>query len=159
MRILRSRHQSTRRALLGFTLIEVMIAVAVVAIATAFAVPNYSEYRRRAWRTDAQLVLLQATAYMERRYAECNSFTKVNPTTDPPCTEDLADLPTALKRSPADSGTTKRYTITLTRTGSQAYSLSAAPVITDTACGTLSIDSTGQRGETGSQTFDYCWRR
>jgi prepilin-type N-terminal cleavage/methylation domain-containing protein len=36
MRILRSRHQSTRRALLGFTLIEVMIAVAVGVV----AVPN-----------------------------------------------------------------------------------------------------------------------
>lgn len=159
MRTVRFRHRGTRAATMGFTLIEVMIAVAVVAIATAIAVPNYNEFRQRAWRTDAQLVLLQAAAYMERRYAECNSFAKVNPTTDPPCTQDLSDLPSELKRSPADGGTTKRYDITLTLTGTQFYTLRATPVIADAACGTFTINSAGQRDRTGAQPFDTCWRR
>lgn len=141
----------------GFTLIEVMITVAVVAIATAIAMPSYSEYRRRADRSDAQLVLLQAATWLERRYAECNSYTLRNAATDPPCTTAMGDLPAELQQAPASG--TARYTVTLELTGTQFWTLRATPVTTDAACGTLTLNSVGQRARSGSQPFEYCWRR
>ena len=50
----------------GFTLIEVMIVVAIVGILTAIALPSYSEYIRRGHRAEARAGLLQAAQWMER---------------------------------------------------------------------------------------------
>ncbi len=56
---MRNKHQ-------GFTLIEVMIVVAIVGILTAVALPSYNEYIRRGHRADARAGLLQAAQWMER---------------------------------------------------------------------------------------------
>lgn len=50
----------------GFTLIEVMIVVAIVGILSAIAIPSYSEYIRRGHRADARAGLLQAQQWLER---------------------------------------------------------------------------------------------
>jgi type IV pilus assembly protein PilE len=50
----------------GLTLIELMIAVAVVALLTAIAVPNYQEYLRRAERNNAKAALIRVAQFMER---------------------------------------------------------------------------------------------
>ena len=57
---LHARHSS------GFTLIEVMIVVAIVAILSAIALPSYTEYIRRSHRADARAGLLQAQQWLER---------------------------------------------------------------------------------------------
>ncbi|MDP2016252.1 type IV pilin protein [Hydrogenophaga sp.] len=50
----------------GFTLIELMIAVAVVALLAAVALPSYNEYVMRSHRANARAALLQAAQWMER---------------------------------------------------------------------------------------------
>lgn len=50
----------------GFTLIELMIVVAVVGILTAIALPSYNEYIRRGHRADGRTTLLQTAQWMER---------------------------------------------------------------------------------------------
>ena len=50
----------------GFTLIELMIVVAIVGILSAIAYPSYAEYIRRGHRADARAGLLQAQQWMER---------------------------------------------------------------------------------------------
>ena len=52
----------------GFTLIELMIAVAVVGILAAIAYPSYQEHVRKARRADAQTALLELAQFMERHY-------------------------------------------------------------------------------------------
>ncbi|MFQ3789943.1 type IV pilin protein [Halomonas sp. A29] len=67
------RHDASRRQH-GFTLIELMIAVAVIAILASIAVPSYRGYVERATRTDAQSGLMEAAGQLERCYTVNNSY-------------------------------------------------------------------------------------
>jgi len=59
----------------GFTLIELMIAVAIVAILSAIAIPQYSEYVTRSRITEASMTLSDQRLKMERFYQDNRSFT------------------------------------------------------------------------------------
>jgi len=59
---------SARRPVQGFTLIELMITVAVIALLATIALPSYRGYVVRANRTDAQQTLLRAAQALERYY-------------------------------------------------------------------------------------------
>ena len=144
----------------GITLIELLIAVTVVGILTAIAVPSYSEYTRRAARSDAQLTLQAAATWLERRYAECNSYIRINAATNPPCTTVLAKthLPAELTVSPSGGGT-PRYRVDIYALTAQSYTLRARPVKDDPNCQTLQLLSTGLRSASGPAGADGCWRR
>ncbi len=58
----------------GFTLIELMIALAIMAILTAIAIPSYQNYVRQANRQAAEQLLLQNTQYLERWYSENGTY-------------------------------------------------------------------------------------
>ena len=58
----------------GFTLIELMITVAVVAILAAVAFPSYQDSLRKSRRADGKNALTQAVANMERYYTERNTY-------------------------------------------------------------------------------------
>lgn len=134
----------------GFTLIELMIVVAVVGILSAIAYPSYTEYVRRGHRADARAGLLQAQLWMER----AATATGVYPTT----------LPDTLTWS-ADAS--KRYTIGFANGNSSgAFTLTAAPKSpgpqASDKCGTYTLTNTGLRGAAGKQQGDSgydadCW--
>lgn len=74
----------------GFTLIEVMVTVAIVAILGAIAVPSYSEYVMRAKITDAISALSDMSVKMERYFQDNRIYNGV----PPPCTAGtVAPLP------------------------------------------------------------------
>jgi len=140
-------HSSTRRQQ-GFTLIELMIVVAVVAILSAIAYPSYAEYVRRGHRADARAGLLQAAQWLER----AATATGVYPTA----------LPTALTWS---GDATKRYTIGLKAGNTNAaFTLiatrkSPGPQASD-KCGDFTLSNTGVRGAdnaTESNVLANCW--
>ncbi len=138
----------------GFTLIEVMITVAIVGILTAIALPSYSEYIRRVHRADARTGLMQAAQWLERA-ATANG---VYPTS----------LPNALQwmdgNGVPDPG--KRYNISLASSSNAAFTLQAIPKNpgpqASDKCGTYTLSNTGVRGANGKTSdqagYDAnCW--
>ncbi len=147
----------------GFTLIELMITVAVVAILAAIAYPSYQDSVRKSRRADAKSVLLQATQWMERFYTENNRYDQNRAGT-------AVALPAGLTQAPIEGGT-KYYNISLSPncTGAasvtaNAFTLWACPITTtdqnNDKCKTLTLTHTGVKGVAGgaSLTVDECWR-
>lgn len=139
----------------GFTLIEAMIVVAVIAILAAIALPSYQEYVRRANRAEARSGLLQAAHWLERVATASGRYLREDEVAD--------SFPAAMTTVP--SGT---YTIQLVPDDEgRTYVLSATPQRAQVAdkCGTVTLTQNGTRsvtiaGNTGSQTLiDECWGR
>lgn len=130
----------------GFTLIEVVVAMVIIAILTAIAIPNYTDYIRRSNRSDARGQLLQAGLWMERFRTENGTYVG-------------AALPAPLLQSPPTG--TSRYTIAVGGLTATTYVLTATPVGTmaGDVCGNLVLNNLGQRTRTGAAPLELCWDR
>lgn len=135
----------------GFTLIELMIVVAVVGILAAVAYPSYQESIARSRRADAKTVLMENAQFTERFFTQHNSYlgSGANPTL--PVTE-----------SPKD-GATKYYDISFSGTNADTqFTLQAVPkgAMASDPCGTFTLTQAGEKDVSGaSRTKDECWRR
>ena len=150
----------------GFTLIELMVTVAIVAVLAAIALPSYATYIARARRADARGQLVQATQFMQRFFAANDSFSN-----DRAGNNVIDQIPASLKQSPADSAKLYDLAIPLGSaplTNPMSFTLQMVPVATGTmaqdACGTFTLTSTGVRGVVvggvpGNGTLrDTCWK-
>lgn len=117
----------------GFTLIEVMIVVAVIGLLAAIAYPSYQDSVRKTRRSDAKAVLSELAQFMERTYTENNSFKPGgnNPT-----------LPYV--ESPID-GSQKYYDIAISASTTSSFTLQATPKGPQAGDGVLTLSSTGAR--------------
>jgi type IV pilus assembly protein PilE len=141
MSILNSR-QIMRQYIKGFTLIELMIAVVVIGILAAIAIPNYQQYILRANRADAKAILMETAQYMERYYTTNNTYVG-------------ATVLSAVSPKGA-SATSKKYDITFSA-GPDATSFTLQAATTGSqdndTCGDLTISNTGAQ----TPTTAGCW--
>lgn len=151
------------RQLAGFTLIEVMIVVAIVAILSAIALPSYQESVRKSKRADSRTQLLEASQHMQRFYSQNDRYDQANDTAGT-----AVVLPATLTTVPRGAAAgTEDYTIrfqagTLT---ARSFTLEAVPraggTMASDKCGTLRINNVGRRtvsGATAGMTAATCWR-
>ena len=124
----------------GFTLIELMIVVAVVAIIAAIAFPSYQNQVQKTRRADAHTALLGAAQTLERCFTRYNSY----------ASEQCPDV--------TGQSTDGFYTITtptLTATAFIRQANAVSPQDRDVeSCRTMTIDHRGQRAPVNG---DRCW--
>ncbi|MBT4519203.1 MAG: type IV pilin protein [Halieaceae bacterium] len=146
-----------RRNAGGFTLIELMIVVTIVAIAMTLAVPAYQEHIRKAKRTVGRGELLTVLARQEQFFVNNKQYstllTNLGYSASP-----YAISSNGSKVAVDDSN--RSYLITLTNASPTGYTLNAVPQLaqaTDRRCGTLTITSTGIRSQSGMASASECW--
>ena len=129
----------------GFTLIEAMVAVALVAILSSLALPSYREHVAKGRRLNAQATLYSAAQFMERFYTENHRY-------DRDTSGRAVTLPDALRQT-ADGS----YALSVSTTGRDSYSVQANPRAAQTGdrCGAFTLTHTGA---IAAAQLD-CWRR
>lgn len=132
------------KKLKGFTLMELMVAVAIVGILAAISYPSYTEYVARSNRTEGQRELLRIANLMEQHFLDNRTYTS-----------DLTKL--GLNESTYITEPNKYYSIDAKNVSSSGYTLTATAqgnqATLDSNCLTLSINQTGKK----SAASDECW--
>lgn len=128
----------------GFTLIELMVTVAIIAIIAAVAYPAFTKSAQKGRRADAKAALTQYSQALERCYTQYGVYTSSS-----------CSVITQLKGSGYQSGK-GYYTVTAPSATSTTYSLKAAPNASgpqgsDSSCAPMTLDNQGNEGPSG------CW--
>jgi len=128
----------------GFTMIEVMITVAITAALTTIAYSNYRSYLINARRSAASACLLERAQFMERYYTRHLSY--LNAPSPASCDPDVARFYTI---SFSDPPVAKQYQLQAAPQGTQ---------LEDRECATLILNAQGVRGSSGyAEDVTACW--
>jgi type IV pilus assembly protein PilE len=135
----------------GFTLIEMMIVVVVIALLGAVALPSYQRSVAKARRADAKAALSTAAQMMERYSTE-------NPVAGySTATLSSTAGPTVVYKNRSDNG---NYALSLSGLAVMTFTLNATPLSSQAAdpCGTFTLNERGDRGVTGgTRSATECW--
>jgi type IV pilus assembly protein PilE len=128
----------------GFTLVELMITVAIISILASVAYPSYSEHVAKGRRADARAHLMTSQQWLERYYTERYSYASAGETTK---NADF-DAQTSLVSSPSAGEGSAMYTLSVVVDGAN-YTLTAtrqtgSPMASD-RCGNLTLTKDGTR--------------
>lgn len=135
----------------GFTLIELMIVVVIVAILAAIAMPSYQRYVLRSHRTVAINALLDMASREARYYSTNNAYTNA--------LTGVNGLGYASDPAPVPDATTIYYTLGAALSGN-SFTLTATPFgnqANDAECGNFTYTGLGIKGITGTGTVAQCW--
>jgi type IV pilus assembly protein PilE len=133
----------------GFTLVELLIVMVIIAILASIAIPSYRQHVMKVKRADAMVELTAWGQRMERCYTRYNRFNAFDP----------ADTTCAFAPYSTQDGT---YQITQPTSAAQQFVFTATPQgaqANDSRCMALSVDETGRQSVSGSYiaTPEKCW--
>ncbi len=125
----------------GFTLIELMVAVAIVAILAAVALPAYQSYLRKSYRAEAQAYLMAVSVRQQQFLIDTGAYSN--------------SLTTIGVPTPSNVSTAYDLTLTAPAATPPTFTVTATPkqIQSSEACGTLSINQTG----TKTAAVSGCW--
>lgn len=139
--------QRMQRTCSGFTLLELMIVVAIISLLAAIALPSYDRFITKSRRVAGSGCLMEMVQFSERYHTTKMTYDGLS----------NASLPNTACRTE----TTESYDIGFSGTPGDAFVLQAVPLgrqlAKDTLCGTLTIDSKGTRGVSGSGSVSECF--
>lgn len=128
----------------GFTLIEVLVSLAIIGILVTIAYPSYEHYLIKSRRTESQVALLNVANRLERYYLQENTYAG-------------ATLTALGVNTLTDSG---YYQLTLSNLSDHSYTATALPQgsqTKDQACASLSLNQLGEKLSTGTAPTSECW--
>lgn len=134
-----------KKRLTGFTLLELMIVIAIISIVSMLTFPLYSQHLIHAKRLQAEVALIKLSNALEQYFLLHNTYEK-------------ATLPLlAISEHTAD----KSYQLQIISANNQDYLLTAIPLSPqaekDASCAALHLDSNGTKSITGTGDFSQCW--
>ena len=145
----------------GFTLIEIMVVVAIVLTLSAIAMPSYTEHVKRSKSAEAKAQLLETAQFMQRFYSQNDSYAQTRAGV-------AVAIPDALARVPRTTATgSENYTISLGAPAATVatFVIRAVPrtggSMASDKCGSFTLNQAGQRGVIGNaagSTADSCWK-
>ena len=132
----------------GFTLVELMITVLIIALLAAIAYPAYGAYVARANRGAVKACMSEYAQWYERKYTTDLRYDPVAPAVAP------------VMGCATESNLDQRYTITQVST-QRTYTITATPLgvqaTRDARCGTLTLDQAGAKNRSGTAPLNDCW--
>jgi len=140
-----------REASFGFTLIELMIVVAIIGILAAIAYPSYTEQVRKTRRADCAGELVGLGNAMERFFTENGTYLGAS------VGGNAGDIYPA--QCPIDGGTAY-YNLAIANQTASTFTIQAVPTGPQAAdkCGTLTYTSTGVKGNSAGLGLEECWK-
>ena len=138
----------------GFTMVELMIVIVIIAIIASIALPSYEQFMQKGRRADGKNMLMQLSALQERFYSENGFYGR------------MTDI-VGVGNIDSDEG---HYNVTVdcspdsaacaAASRPQFYTLTAAPQggqVNDTDCGNFLYDQAGNKTVSGSDPKNNCW--
>lgn len=124
----------------GFTLVELMVTVMIVAVLASFALPAFNDYTKKARWAEARAALIQASMNMEREFSTNNIYSGASAG--------------VTFQSQSDS---KSYTLSFKDLEDHSFTIIATPARADSECGTFSLTQASEKGSSGSLESAKCW--